>query len=288
MLRGAITATLGGRNKDMFVPTSDVVSLQGAMGENRTAGDPQFDALMSDAEIRGFVDDQDGNRIVIGVNHKGEAYVIEGNTRAAVAQKLGIPYVKAEVRYWLGGEEKQGAFSPDRVAAKAVTRPATASEIIKEETNSSLFDPIDTNEYDDTTYYHGTSKMFEEFDATKMGTATRAASAQQAFWFTDSPETAGTYADHSANDVAVRNLLEEAQQLELQARAAANAHIRKTGEIVDFMDVPEARRSMELSEAKTREAEELEQEIFNNPERGQNIIPVRLPDNLLMRLMQRR
>ena len=45
------------------------------------------------------------------------AYIIEGNTRAALAFDQGIPSIKAEVRYYNGGEMVDGPFSPQRMAA---------------------------------------------------------------------------------------------------------------------------------------------------------------------------
>ena len=71
------------------------------------------------AEQDGFDPDQRGNTVVVGVNHKGEPYILEGNTRVAVASQLGEPFVKTEVRYWNGGEMVQGPFIPQAVASQA-------------------------------------------------------------------------------------------------------------------------------------------------------------------------
>jgi hypothetical protein len=124
MLRGPITANLGSRNTDMFLSTDELTQLPGAMGETRGPGDPNFDRLLEQIKTEGFDPDQAGNRVVVGVNHKGEAYLLEGNTRAAVAKELGIPNIKTEVRYWNGGEMIDGPYNPEAVAARAVVNKA--------------------------------------------------------------------------------------------------------------------------------------------------------------------
>jgi len=124
MLRGPITANLGSRNTDMFLSTDELTQLPGAMGETRGPGDPNFDRLLEQIKTEGFDPDQAGNKVVVGVNHKGEAYLMEGNTRAAVAKELGIPNIKTEVRYWNGGEMIDGPYKPEAVAARAVVNKA--------------------------------------------------------------------------------------------------------------------------------------------------------------------
>ena len=44
----------------------------------KSAGDPKFDALLSSAEQDGFDPEQLGNAVVVGVNHKGEPYILQG------------------------------------------------------------------------------------------------------------------------------------------------------------------------------------------------------------------
>jgi hypothetical protein len=129
MLRGPITANLGSRNTDMFLSTDELTQLPGAMGETRGPGDPNFDRLLEQIKTEGFDPDQAGNKVVVGVNHKGEAYLMEGNTRAAVAKELGIPNIKTEVRYWNGGEMIDGPYKPEAVAARAVVNKAEGGVI---------------------------------------------------------------------------------------------------------------------------------------------------------------
>ena len=125
-----------------------------------------------------------------------------------------------------------------------------------------MFDPIDFNEYEDTTYYHGTPNIFKEFDSSKLGATTGSDwmgtadfSAKQGFWFTDDAETALSYADYGAK-------------------------YKPVNEAFDLATGAEEDGNFELAERLEREAEQLEQEIDKQPLRGQTIIPVRLPKNL--------
>lgn len=124
-LRGPQTAVLGvnlphvgvDQQTELFLPSGFLKNLPGAANETRMAGDPQFDRLMDSVKEGGFDPDQKGNKVVVGVNHLGQAYILEGNTRAAVAAELGVPSVKTEVRYFNGAEMVDGPFSPQRMAA---------------------------------------------------------------------------------------------------------------------------------------------------------------------------
>jgi hypothetical protein len=59
----------------------------------------------------------------LGVNHRGEPFLIEGNTRVAVASDVGVPSVRAEVHYFNGGEMVEGQFAPENVAGIAASKP---------------------------------------------------------------------------------------------------------------------------------------------------------------------
>lgn len=68
----------------------------------RTVGDPpNFDTR--------------NNPVLIGINYKGEAYILEGNHRVAYAVKHRIPYVYADIRYYAGGEEVRGKYHPSKI-----------------------------------------------------------------------------------------------------------------------------------------------------------------------------
>jgi hypothetical protein len=129
-LTGAITAYMP---KPINLPVDILSSLSGANDEVRRAGDARYDELAADVARRGFVPDQDGNAVVVGVNHLGQAYLKEGNTRVAVARDFGVPSVRAEVRWFNGGELADGPFSPsvvERLAASAPSPSAAPSQVM--------------------------------------------------------------------------------------------------------------------------------------------------------------
>lgn len=115
---GATTGVIGGRSS-MFLPTHVLKGIAGLNDEVRTAGVSKYDSLLSDAQESGFDPDQKNNKVVVAVNHYGQPYLLEGNTRVAVAHSMGIPKVKAEVRYWNGAENVDGPMHPEKVFGMA-------------------------------------------------------------------------------------------------------------------------------------------------------------------------
>lgn len=174
LLNGPVTAILGQKRGeeavDLFLPSSFVNNLPGANKEVRVAGDPKYDMLMSDVREQGFDPMQKDNRIVIGVNHKGDAFVLEGNTRAAVATDLNISNVRAEIRYFNGGELVDGPFKPDNMLVKA---------------RMSDKRPIFT--------WHGTGGDFDEFDLRYMGTGEGNQMFGHGFYLSDLKEVGQMY-----------------------------------------------------------------------------------------------
>jgi hypothetical protein len=117
-MMGSITGVIGGRT-NMFLPTDVLSGFAGLNDEKRGAGEVQYERLLAEAKKNGFDQNQKGNKVVVAVNHYGQPYLLEGNTRVAVASALGIPTVKAEVRYWNGGEDVSGPMEPNKVLAMA-------------------------------------------------------------------------------------------------------------------------------------------------------------------------
>ena len=123
-ITGSTTAQLGHtRDADMFLPTDFLRRIPGLNRENRRPGDPKYDDLLRDVQRRGFLPDQDSNRVVLGINHRGEPFLLEGNTRVAVANDVGVPNVRVEVVYKNGGEMVDGPFSPGNIARIAARGP---------------------------------------------------------------------------------------------------------------------------------------------------------------------
>ena len=123
LLSGSITGYMGQDFKrPLFLSTEMLSKLKGANDEKRYVGEGRYDLLRKRVDKEGFdpeqkysSEDDYGNAIVIGVNHKGEAFIIEGNTRVAVAKDLDVPSIRAEVKYYNGAEEVDGPYSPQNI-----------------------------------------------------------------------------------------------------------------------------------------------------------------------------
>lgn len=97
--------------------------------------------------------------------------------------------------------------------------------------------------------YHGTDADIEAFELSKMGHATAAQSAGNAFWFVHSPVVAKDYAHNAVHNAPFT-------RIEQQVNAA------------------EERGDFDRSDALLAESERLDQDLRDNPLRGQNIVPV--------------
>lgn len=117
-MTGSITATMGMR-KPMLLPVKFLRTIPGNNNERRVPGESQYDWLMKSVKEKGFDNSEDP--VLIMVNHRGQAYLWEGNTRTAVANALAIPAIYAEVRWWNGGEDADGEFTPEKIAALAAS-----------------------------------------------------------------------------------------------------------------------------------------------------------------------
>lgn len=123
LLSGSITGYMGQDFKrPLFLSTEMLSKLKGANNEKRYVGEGRYDLLRKRVDKEGFdpeqkysSEDDYGNAIVIGVNHKGKAFIIEGNTRVAVAKDLDVPSIRAEVKYYNGAEEVDGPYSPQNI-----------------------------------------------------------------------------------------------------------------------------------------------------------------------------
>jgi hypothetical protein len=110
-LPGSETAST---RKPIMLDPQKLATIPGAAGEVRVPGDPQYDRLYPSMKEHGFVEPE-LNEILVGINHLGDPYIIEGNTRAAVARDLGIDRIPAMVRYYAGGEGVEGLMMPSRL-----------------------------------------------------------------------------------------------------------------------------------------------------------------------------
>lgn len=107
------TTTASGRT---VLPVSWLASLPGASGEARRPGDPKYDRLNADVAKCGF-DHAKAGTVCVYVNHRGRAFVYEGNTRITVAAAHGVQSLAVEVQWLNGGEQVDGDASPAALTA---------------------------------------------------------------------------------------------------------------------------------------------------------------------------
>lgn len=115
-IAGAITAHMGVR-EPLMLPVRVLKMIPGMRDEKRVPDEPQFDRLFARAQEHGF--DPENHTILVCINHEGDAYIVEGNTRVAVADRLGVPYISAEVKWWNGAEMVEGPWTPQAIASYA-------------------------------------------------------------------------------------------------------------------------------------------------------------------------
>jgi hypothetical protein len=99
--------------------------------------------------------------------------------------------------------------------------------------------------------YHGTASDITEFSKALQGATTGSESAKKGFFFTSDREVARGYAEYAAKDSKVKQLIKESEY----------AQNSKEWDIADEL---------------ITQAEALEREIYQQPLRGQNVMPVYL------------
>ena len=101
----------------------------------------------------------------------------------------------------------------------------------------------------DEPVYHGTSESYNQIDPSKLGFATQSLSAKKAFWGVKDSSTAGGYANYASMDAKVQKL-------------------------IDDSELAERKNQYSLAESLMNKASNLENEFANNPNQGQNIMPL--------------
>ena len=132
--------------------------LPGANGERPRPGQPKYDRLLEQVKRSGGI--YEDAPILIGVNHKGKPYILDGNNRTAVADDLGIRAVPAEVHYFAGGEERADDWAPSQLE-----KYMAPSELVSSPRFRKWFDGSSmVDDYGEPlTFYHGTNKDFSAF-----------------------------------------------------------------------------------------------------------------------------
>lgn len=121
MLSGSTTQTI----RRVEIPVEKLRTLEGVNKEQPAPGEPKYDALRKSVAESGF-DRKKAGLPMVWVNHKGEAFLYEGNNRVAVAAEEGVKTLPVEIQYRNGAEKVPGAFAPDQILAEhqAMAAPA--------------------------------------------------------------------------------------------------------------------------------------------------------------------
>jgi hypothetical protein len=115
--KGLVGATTARANID--IPISMLQNVSGAYNEKRMPGVPGFDDLLKTVKKEGWNPDP----ISLAINHKGEPYIYEGNTRVAVAKALGIPSIPTTIHWMNGAENASGNWHIENFAKNMLSNP---------------------------------------------------------------------------------------------------------------------------------------------------------------------
>lgn len=112
--------------RNVVIPTVSLAVLDGVNDEIPLPGDVKYDRLAASVEENGYTHE---NEIVLWVNHRGGAWIAEGNNRVALALRKDIPGLRTTIWYFNGGEEVNGPFHPDRV--RELTKRYPQEDVMK-------------------------------------------------------------------------------------------------------------------------------------------------------------
>jgi len=107
------STTLQANNVVLPIKFLESINIKGALNEERHRGDPKYDALDKLIKEKGW--EPEKHPIMIWVNHLGEPYIYEGNTRYSYAKNNYKDYIVAEIQWKNGGELIEGPFNPDNI-----------------------------------------------------------------------------------------------------------------------------------------------------------------------------
>ena len=125
--KGIVGPTTAYTKQSVMLPIDQLSTLKGAMDEMPRAGKPKYDDLMQSVRSEGFRYD---SPILVGVNHRGEPYIVEGNNRVAVAREMGIDKIPVEVRWYNGGEDVSQNWSPQSVQDMAMANASKSAGLL--------------------------------------------------------------------------------------------------------------------------------------------------------------
>lgn len=105
MVEGTATRTV----ENVMLPVELLQTIPGTINESRGPGDRQYDGLLAAVESDGW---SNSFPIDVRINHRGEAFIVDGNTRAAVAAARGVGTVPANIQWMNGAENVDSPLTP--------------------------------------------------------------------------------------------------------------------------------------------------------------------------------
>lgn len=113
---GTVTANF---TRPALIPVDVAKSVRGINDEQSNVRDHSLAWLMKEMGEKNELPRIDGRQYApfIMVDQDGEAYTNEGNHRIMAAAKLGWKYIPVTIRYFNGGEDVSGKFTPAKVKA---------------------------------------------------------------------------------------------------------------------------------------------------------------------------
>ena len=214
MIDGATTAWAHG----IALPGTLLASIPGAADERRGPGDWHFEALLRKVMSEGWSDQWP---VLVVVNHEGHPFLVEGNTRVAVAIATGVPAVPVEVRWVNGGERVDGALPPALVEALGTVVVASVEPLERDFKRWFACSKAVDEAGRPKMLYHGShqplvevmtaEQVMADFDAKTAGLPARVIDGERkilettagALWFTDSEYVASGYADQRSGTPTV-------------------------------------------------------------------------------------
>ena len=187
----------------------------------------------------------------------------EQNVSPEAIEKYLAPYIERVTQQQVSKQEVLTAQDEVQQLNEPMDSRSLGAPVL-EETTEQRKQRAEEQGYDTSTvYYHGTAADFDSFSKGELGRVTEARSAKQAFFFSDSSRTAQSYAHNTAVNMPVLEIIKDANAAERQG---------------DF----------DKYDALLGEAEALEASLNAERRNGQNIIPVYLPNDDSLRIINMR
>lgn len=153
---GSVTGSF--KNNKILVPVDILKKIPGARGEQQNVRKESLEYLKKEMDAGQLPKLESGEDYLpfIVVDHRGKAFINEGNHRIMAAENLGFDYLPIEIKYLNGGELAESVLSPTNLAkytleaekkGYSTTSYAKPQKNVKEE----IVDVLNKNPFPSTT-----------------------------------------------------------------------------------------------------------------------------------------